>query len=107
MGLVVNTDDKGLMIFKDEKGQYPRYYYAISRKNDKGEYVNAYQTIKFKKGVSLENNTKISIKNAFFSFDIGKDDKKYPYLMVTDFQEIRDTDFINVPDGLEDAVPFT
>ena len=109
MGLVVGTDEKGLKIWKDEKSTYPRYSYCISRKN--GEtWENCYQTVKFKKDVSVANGAEIRIKNAFFSFDISKEDpkKKYPYLMVTDFEVINggDIQIPDVPESDEEAVPF-
>ena len=109
MGLHITTDEKGIMIFRDDKRSYPSYYYSVSRKNDKGEYDSCYKTVKFKKDVSVENKTIISIKNAFESFDINKDDpkKKYPYLMITDFEVMKAPEpEITIPDTDEDAVPF-
>lgn len=111
MGLVVSTDERGLKIWKDEKSQYPRYSYCISRKNGE-QWENCYQSVRFKKDVSVPNGAEIQIKNAFFSFDTAKDDpkKKYPYLMVTDFEivggDIQIPEVPDVPDSEEEAVPF-
>lgn len=112
MGLKITTDDKGLMIWRDDKGQFPNYSYSISRKDDKGGYINSYRSVRFKQGVELQNKTLISIKNAFESFNVGKDGKKYQYLMITDFDVISGgedsgiPDMPDIPDGMDDAVPF-
>ena len=110
MGLVITTDDKGLKIWRDDKGQFPRYSYSISRKNDKDQWVNVYKEVKFKNGVNVENGTVISIKKAFESFNIASDGKKYPYLMVSEFEVLEGgnipiPDVPAAPDG-EDTVPF-
>ena len=114
MGLKVTTDDKGLKIWRNDEGQYPRYSYTISRKNQDGSWDNCYQTVRFKKDVSVNNGAVIKINNAFFSFDTAKDDpkKKYSYLMVTDFDvisagDIQIPEIPDVPAGDEEAVPFT
>jgi hypothetical protein len=110
MGLVISTDDKGLKIWRDDKGNFPRYSYSISRKNDQDKWVNVYKDVKFKNGVEVANGTVISIKNAFESFNISKDGKKYPYLMISDFEvmdggDIQIPDVPAAPDG-QDTVPF-
>ena len=109
MSMTVTTDDKGIRIWRDDKGSFPRYSTSISRKVD-GDYKNMYLTVKFKKGVELQNGTDIKVNNAFFSFDEYKDkegnEKKAMYLMITDFTPITDAGFIDVPDGVADALPF-
>jgi len=107
MALKITTDEKGIMVFRDDKGQYPSYYYSVSRKNDKDEYESCYRPIRFKKGVEVQNKTIVAINSAFESFNIGKDGKKYPYLMVTDFSVMGEPEpEIKIPDTDEDAVPF-
>jgi hypothetical protein len=107
MGLKITTDEKGIMVFRDDKGQYPSYYYSVSRKNDKDEYESCYRPIRFKKGIDVQNKTIIAINSAFESFNIGKDGKKYPYLMVTDFSTMGEPELeITIPETDEDAVPF-
>lgn len=110
MGLIITTDEKGLMIWRNDRGQFPSYSYSISRKNEKGEYINAYRDVKFKQGVELQNKTLISIKNAFESFNVAKDGKKYPYLMITDFDILSDgagvPEMPDVPDGTDEVIPF-
>lgn len=108
MGLVFATDEKGLKIWRDDKGQFPRYSYSISRKNDQDKWESCYREVRFKKGVDIPNGTVILINNAFESFNIGKDGKKYPYLMISDFEVLTQGGDIvmNVPESEEDAVPF-
>ena len=106
MGIRITTDEKGLMIWRDDKGQYPNYSYSISRKNDEGNYENAYRQVRFKKGVDLPNKTLIQINDAFESFNVGKDGKKYPYLMITDFSVMGDSSPVDVPDTDAEVIPF-
>lgn len=111
MGLIINSDDKGLMVFRDDKGQYPSYYYSISRKNENDEWESCYRPLRFKKGYEVQNKTIISVKSAFESFNKGKDGKKYPYLMITDFEVMQEPTAeslpeIPVPEGDAEVVPF-
>ena len=55
MGLVFATDEKGLKIWRDDKGQFPRDSYSISRKNDQDKWENCYKDVRFKKGVDIPN----------------------------------------------------
>lgn len=117
MGMRAMTDERGVKVWKDNKGEYPRYSYSISKKNDAGEYDNFYMEIKFKKELPLpENGDNIIINDSFLSFNVWKDKegkkRTYPYLMVLDYENLdsikpKDTSFIDVPDGIDaDAVPF-
>ena len=110
MSMSVITDDKGVRIWRNDEGKFPRYSIGISKKDKDGNYENMYLSVKFKKDVEVANSTDIKINNAFFSFDSYKDkdgnNKKAMYLMITDFTPLTDSSFINVPDGLEDAIPF-
>lgn len=77
------------MIFKNDKGFYST---SFSKKNQDGEYVNAYINVAFKKGVNLENKTRINITNGFLTFDdyTNKDGKiitSYK-IFVLDFEQV-------------------
>ena len=76
------------------------YSIGISKKREDGKYDKSYFKVRFKKGVGLENMTKIDIKNAWFSFDTDKNDpkKKYPYLFIAEF-----TSDAELPQGFEYA----
>lgn len=108
MGLIIKTDDKGLRIWRNDKGQYPSYYYSISRKVKDGNWENTFRNVKFKKGVEVENGTDIVIDNAFESFESWEKDGKTfkkDYLMITDFHKMGVD--IDIPDqALEDELPF-
>ena len=85
MAKYVISTEGAVKVWRNDNGSFPNYSVSFSKKNDEGNYVNCYQSIRFKRGVELENGEEIEIKNAFPSFDIGKDGKKYSYWMVTDF----------------------
>lgn len=53
------------MIFANEKDGYST---TVSKKNQDGTYDNMYIAVNFKKGVVIENKTKIDITNGFLSF---------------------------------------
>ncbi|MBQ1296438.1 MAG: hypothetical protein IIY21_20495 [Clostridiales bacterium] len=111
MGFIICTDEKGCKVWRNDEGQYPRYSVSFSKKNEDGSYTNAYQSVKFKKGVSVENGTMIHIRNAFPSFTEYQG-KKYPYWMITDFVTLDSngepvsSDFVNVPEGSEEDLPW-
>lgn len=52
-------------IFKNDKGAYST---SISKKNEDGTYENMRISVNFRKGIELENKTKINVTNGFLSF---------------------------------------
>jgi hypothetical protein len=115
MGVVISTDERGVKIWVDEKGQFPRYSYSISKKNEQGKYDNCYIQVKFKRGLNPPaNGTDILIKSAFQTFDVwtDKEGKKHtiPVVMIMDFEPMvgngSSKDFVDIPAGLDDVVPF-
>lgn len=52
-------------IFKNEQGNYST---SISNKKEDGTYEKMYIAVNFRKGVEVENKTKIDIKDSFLSF---------------------------------------
>lgn len=112
MGLIIKTDNYPVMIFRDDKGQYPRYSMGISSKSKDGEWIKGYVPCKFKKGIDLENMTKIKINNAF---PVASQGEKYVFVswMITDFevvdeekQEATPDDFMTIPEGIDEELPF-
>lgn len=103
------TSDKPEMIFRDDKGKFPRYSIGVSSKTPEGDWIKGYVPCKFKKGVEVENMTKILIKNSFYSVSKGE---KYNFvsIMITDFEVIEEEkssdDFMNIPSGIEEELPF-
>lgn len=76
------------MIFKNSNGFYST---SLSKKNQDGEYVNAYINVSFKKGVKLEDKTRINITNGFLTFDsyVNKEGKTITSfkIFVLDFEQ--------------------
>lgn len=75
------------VIFKNDKGYYSM---TISNKKEDNTYENMYITTNFKKGVELENKTKINIKNGFLSFYTNKDNNKILKVVITEFEIIEE-----------------
>ena len=117
MGLTVNTDDKGVKVFANEKeganGKFTTYSIGVNSKNQSGEWVNGYINCRFKKGVSVANKSVIKINSAFF-VATKSNGKSYTHLMITDFDvlvagETADEsadEFMKIPDSVDDEVPF-
>ena len=117
MGLTVTTDDKGVMIFANEKeganGKFTLYSIGVSSKNQNGGWNNGYISCRFKKGVSIANKTKIKIKSGFFVVN-KSGDKTYTSLMITDYEVLEPGDtasgdadsFMKIPEGVDEEVPF-
>ena len=116
MGLIIKTDDYPVMVFRDDKGKYPRYSLGVSSKGATGEWIRGYVPCKFKKGVEVENMTKIKINNCF---PIASQGEKYVFVswMITDFEVIEtidgrvidgqdQSDFMAIPEGIEEELPF-
>lgn len=70
------------MIFKNDIG----YSTSISNKKEDGTYENMSISVNFRKGVELENKTKINITDGFLSFYKTKNDEKRLKLVVMDFE---------------------
>ena len=81
------STDRPIMVFKNDRGSYS---VGISKKNQNGEYENAYFPIQFKKDVELQNRTLINIKQAKLSFYDweyeGKSGRTY-FIMCFEFEK--------------------
>lgn len=76
-----------VMIFKNDD----RYAIGMSKKDRNNQWYNGYFPCKFKKGVDIENKTKIILKNAFISFYLNEG-KTIPYIMIMDFEKAEQKD---------------
>jgi len=76
-----------VMVFKQEFQGKTLYSIGLSKKEQDGKYVNGYKMVRFKKGVELENRTKININKAFLDFYITKDNKTMDYIFITEFEK--------------------
>lgn len=82
MEIVSNKEE---MIFKNEYNDKPFYTIGLSKKDKNGNYVNGYMNVSFKKGIELENMTKIKIKSAWLDF-YKKDVKTIPSIFINEFE---------------------
>lgn len=82
----MNIENKyPVTIFKRENDYGTFYSLGLSKKNMDGEYVNGYMDCRFKKGVTLDNQTRIYIKNAWLDFYL-KDKRTNTYIFISDFE---------------------
>ena len=89
------------MIFRRDNDYGSFYTIGLSKKLEDGSYDNGYLDVRFKKGVSLENKTKINIKEAWLTFykkSEGEYSKTIPYIFINDFEI--------VDNGQEETVEF-
>ena len=89
------------MIFKNEKGMYNT---TISNKKEDGTYENMRISVNFRKGIEIEDKTKINIKDGFLSFWKNKDGLPQIKLVIMDFEEVN-TDGFQISND-ESDLPF-
>lgn len=99
MGLKVTGS---IMVFKNEKGNYNT---TVSNKLPDGTYQNAPIMLQFRKGVELENKTRIDIKDSFLTFFKTQEGNNVYKLVVLDFEQEGDakepeTSYATSPDDL-------
>lgn len=82
--------DYPVMIFRKDYQGNTFYRLGISKKDKNDRYLNGYIPCQFKKGVSLENKTKIYLKAAWLSFYL-KDKTTVPYIFINEFETLKDT----------------
>lgn len=106
MGKIEITADKVKVFAKQHDlqggGTFTSYAIQLATKKPDGTWVNAYQPVRFKKGVNLVNKSIININSAFPTFDPNK--PQYPYWFVMDFTIVEDGNPINL-DNMGD-LPF-
>ena len=78
------SNEQAVMIFKREYQGNTFYSLGLSKKNQDNTYTNGYMPCQFKKGVQLEDKTKIYIKKAWLSFYL-KDKETKPYIFISEF----------------------
>lgn len=79
------ADNEEVMVFSGEYG----YSTAISKKNQDGEYIRTYIPVSFRKGVTIENKTKIKLIDSWLSlYERKADNKKVLYIFVNEFEVV-------------------
>ena len=120
MGLTVTTDNKPVTVVrKDGVSQsgkaYTMYSLMYSFKNGE-EWKNVFVDCAFKKGTDLANKTKINISNAFMTGSEYNGNTK-PKIFVLDYTVVEGgnvapaptpdgNDFMSIPEGISDELPF-
>lgn len=84
------SNEYPVTIFKNVNDYGTFYKVGLSKKDVEGKYINGYKDIKFKKGVELEDKSKIYIKKAWLDFYI-KDKKTIDYIFCSEFEKIEET----------------
>ena len=70
----MNIDNQyPVSIFRFESGENIYYKMGLSNKDKDGNYINGYIPVQFRRGIELENKTKIYLKSmAYFLFEKRK-----------------------------------
>lgn len=76
-----------VMVFMKEYDNRKLYSIGLSKKNKNGAYENGFISARFKKGVELENKTRIKVKDSWLSFNINEN-KTFLYIFINDFEII-------------------
>ena len=82
--------EKPIMVFKREYNGRVYYSLGISKKEMNGTYTNGYMPCEFKKGVSVNDKTRIYLKNAFLTFYL-KDKQTVPYIKILEYETVEET----------------
>lgn len=84
------TSQYAVTIFRNDYNDKAYYRIGLSNKKQDGTYENGYMTARFKKGVELNNQTKIYLKSAWLSFYKDKENKTVPYIFINDFNLVEE-----------------
>ena len=81
----MNITSNNTMIFaKDFEGKM-HYRAGMSKKNQEGNYENAYIDVRLPKGTQLETKTKINITKGFLTFYKNKKGEDIWYIVVQEY----------------------
>ena len=120
MGLKITTDDKDVMVFRQDKvsqagNAYTQYSLGVASKDKDGNWVNGFLECQFKKGVEVANKAKIKINNAFYTVSEYNGKKQYK-IFVMDFEVVEQGEgpapnndgqgFMSIPENMENDLPF-
>ena len=119
MGLTVTTDNKPVTVVrKDGVSQngkaYTMYSLMYSFKNSNEEWKNVFVDAQFRKGTDLVNKSKINITNAFMTGSEYNGNTKTK-IFVLDYEVVEGgqpapapngDDFMSIPEGIVDELPF-
>jgi len=98
-------EENPVMIFRKDWDNGTSYSIGLSKKDKNGNFVNGYMPCSFKKGVELENKTKIYIKDAWLNFNV-KDNKTYTNIFINEYETVEET-IKNATDPFEEFAEET
>lgn len=84
------SNQYAITIFRKDYEGRTFYQTGLSKKKQDGSYENGYIPVQFKKGVELDNQTKIYIKNAWLTFYKTKDNKTVHYIFINEFNLVEE-----------------
>lgn len=121
MGLRTTTDDKGIKVIRKDKvskagNPYTQYSLMTSGKDRDGNWHNAFINCSFRKGVEVKNKSVIKITDSWHTVDEYNGNSS-DRIFVNEFEIITEgedapasapgsDDFMNIPDGIEEELPF-
>lgn len=73
--------EQNIKVYSNEYGFITR----LTKKNKNDEWEGTYLPVHFRKDVVVENDTLITIKDAWLSYYINKEEKRVLYIFVNDF----------------------
>ena len=86
MEIISNKEE---MIFRKDYNGKASYSLGLSKKKQDGSYEKGYISANFKKGIELQNQTKIKIKSAWLDF-YKKDKSTIPTIFINEFEVVND-----------------
>lgn len=99
-------------VFKNENNGRAYYKIGIEQKQFDGQKIRGYMPVKFKKGVELEDKTRIKIKQGVENFYFKAEDTRHYnpifYIQINDFEIIDNKieEYNQDISGEDDDLPF-
>ena len=123
MGLKIETDNKPVTVFVNEKqtqnGTFKTYSIGVSSKDKDGNWVNGFFPCNFRKGTEIANKSKITISNSFPTVrkytDKTGTERTEIGIFVLDYEVVEgsqpapapnDAEWMNIPSGMDEQLPF-
>lgn len=87
----MNFKETELMVFRRDYEGKSFYSIGLSKKQENG-YLNGYMPCSFKKGVDVQNKTKIKATNMWLTFYLKEKETK-PYIFINEFEILDKADY--------------
>ena len=99
------VSDKQEIIFRKDYNGKPSYTLGLSKKDKDGQFIHGYIKVNFRKGVELENKTKIKVKDGWLDF-YKDEDKTIPTIFINEYDVIEEPAKEVANGGKKEANPF-